>query len=232
MVQSWDYWLDPTKMRSRKPGNASSWLQVGILENVEFDEKQFGNFSIFRNLGRWSRRWRVSLELFGPLLVVLITRLKALVPDPGQTSCRNEGCNIIPSIAPSRGSRLWQAAGGGGGVALQSVGWGDLDKISLFYRKISFKSQDISACIELDKFYFQKKNIFCLICLIQAWGWLWEGQRLIRNIVQFISLREIRRESWAGLTVIVSVINNLMWIIELFPAACLHGTACWFKIWL
>ena len=49
MVQSWHYWLDPTKTRSREPGNASSWLQVSSLENVEFDEKQFKNFSIFRN---------------------------------------------------------------------------------------------------------------------------------------------------------------------------------------
>ena len=120
-------------------------------------------------------------------------------------------------------------------VVLHSSHWagGDLDKnISLLQENYLLNHRIFPPVLSWTNFISRKKNIFCLICLIQAWGWIWEGQRLIRNIVQFISLREIRRESWAGLTVIVSVINNLLWIIELFPAACLHGTACWFKMWL
>ena len=90
MVQSWDYWLDPTKMRSRKPGNASSWLQVGILENVEFDEKQFENFSIFPNLGRLSRRrGEFELLLVDQLIAVLILiawKPRPAVEMPGEIS--------------------------------------------------------------------------------------------------------------------------------------------------
>ena len=119
-------------------------------------------------------------------------------------------------------------------VVLHSSQWAGetWTKYLSFTEKFLLNHRIFPPVLSWTNFISRKKNIFCLICLIQAWGWLWEGQRLIRNIVQFISLREIRRESWAGLTVIVSVINNLLWIIELFPAACLHGTACWFKIWL